>query len=352
MIKKIKIGKLFVSFMLLAFIIAVSVGSAARDMKSSNQNDTGHYNKYYECLSDGTLSDCQYLIGAPPHEVIVGLSMKLTHVVGLEFFEYCFLVSLFFLTSISYFYKGFLSFAIFPIFVFLLHPMGVEALTNTLRQTVSMTILMLFIGRDLRCLAKGNSVSINFKTIIKMLVLLSSHIVGFIFYLFWLLSGFFSKANSRFVLFLVLSSGVVGSFLVGFVVPYLPLPDVIKFKLMYYSSVGGGLLDVVSQIGKLQILAMLCLIIVYWFFNRSLTNDTRARRLIAYFIVLISLSLFFSFTSISYRILVMPALIFSGLIFYAIERRKDIAIVPLVLYFSIQAFYFFLNYEFNFRAFN
>ncbi len=49
--------------------------------------------------------------------------------------------------------------------------------------------------------------------------------------------------------------------------------------------------------------------------------------------------------------LLLPSLIFVGLMVYAIENKKDMVAIPIFLYVSIQLFYFVLNFDFNFRAF-
>ncbi|WP_081635101.1 EpsG family protein [Vibrio jasicida] len=332
------------------FAVIISWVSSFRNLESDLQNDTGRYNSYHSCVFEHSIANCSYLIGSPPYEIGLGSSMKLSHYAGIDFKTYLFFASLFFLFCLYYFFNSFTKFPSVCVLISLIHPMAIEALTNTIRQTVAFSFLLLFIGYEVRNSSKGRRRNIYLDVGITAF-LFSFHTVVAFFYLIWVLSKFLNKHASRVFISVFCVSLICSIVIMPSLINYLPIPDALKFKLVYYMESDSGISVAFYQIGKVQFISFLYVIFMYWGFNKSLNHVFHIKQLFVFFLLLLSFSLFFSFTGMSYRMLLLPSLIFVGLMVYAIENKKDMVAIPIFLYVSIQLFYFVLNFDFNFRAF-
>lgn len=344
LLKKIK------TFSILVIVFSFAYVSSHRDLNFSNRNDTSVYNMYYQCLGDSSIFDCQKLIGAPINELTLGISMKTFNILGLSYSDYIAVVVFIFIASIFYFYQSTTKYEICVFCVFLLSPFFYESISNVLRQTLAISLFLIFSSLYLRC-------NNNKKTLLVLmfLTLFISHAIVILFFLCFLLCLLLNNLNKdvyikSIVGILVFSISSV--FYFRYIIDILPLGDVLKFKLIYYSSLGSsGLLSVMSQIGKVQIISYIVLLLIYFRFNTVLLDNNRLKLCFSLFCISLSIVFMFSFMDIAYRMLILPAILYPLLIICALVRKKTVALLSLVPYLYIQMYYFASNYTDVLRAF-
>ncbi|WP_434926803.1 EpsG family protein [Shewanella sp. HL-SH2] len=345
-----KIAKLTNYTLVFILCIFVSYISASRNLQANIKNDTQNYNNYYSCIAEAHNNFCNYEIGAPPNEVLLYFVIKLQSFVLFDFQFFIFAISLFFVFSLFYFYRSITTWVLPCFFILIFYPMFVEALTNTIRQSLCIGLSFLMLGHYIKNMYMCRNKMIVFYFVFFSLMLFS-HSMGIIIFMSFIFSHILFKANKWWVYYLAVIFGVVISFFMGSVLSSLPLNGLLFNKIVYYINSGISFNQFISLFGKVQFLSVVILLIIYTSLNRSLMSDEKLRFVFCYFISLLSVAFALSSMEVAYRLLIVPFIIYPVLLIYPIARRYDLIMIPFILYFSVQLIFFVSNTNYIFRPF-
>jgi hypothetical protein len=327
---------LLILFSLFASLI---IAERPTDFDSMVQNDTAHYNNFFNCIREQRPGGCEnVVIQMPPNEIMLGAIARVIISFGFDNTAIFFSISFLFFLAIITFIRplGVLMPLAFALII--TTPIFWELTSNVARSSLSISFLLLLLSVFLK---KEQS---SYK---KLGLYCSGALSHSSFFIYTPIFLFYNRLQVKplFILFVlgVILSSLLTKLLLGFT-DFIFSNSVIGQKLLFYikNSTGIGLMNYIYVIGKMN-----CVVICYLFFaSLKIKNDWFTSVFKILLLILIGGSLLGD-TNFVYRIINVYEVLLISLLIFTVKVKAQFSGYMLFIYavYKLYMFdYFYQNY--------